>query len=205
MKGTRLNCLCEPITSHGWLQLPLSVRSYEGGEEWSIRLFQVGRDEDVLLSWRLVQPPPADPLLQGQSELVASFQAIAESPDMQAFMIWRGQQAIMQLDVVNANTPLAELYIPVEGSFLLYIKNCVSALKIELVKALSMALPFFFQFPEVESLYAICEPDAMNRISILSELGFVPVSLGQQDVIEVLALTRIDYLQKLANNSDNLN
>lgn len=193
MADTTMYRLCQPITQTGWIKLPLSNWLDKQGIEWTLRLFQPEDDVDILQAWTLLGPFRKHGGISGRDLLIDAYRDIARCDDMQAFMIWHDRLPIAQIEVVDANQPLAEVYIPEEGAYVVYITNSLQLREDSLVTAIALALRFFFQFPELKALYL---PDVRlepAQRDALFELGFIRTTLGAQGSAEVMTLERSEY------------
>lgn len=190
MQQSGLIRLCEPLKTGG-VFLPGPGDPIFGTEpNWQIHLFRVSMDEQILVQWKAGQEWRGHGQASYGAFLSDSFEEIAASEHMQAFVVWNGVQPVLQIDVVNANSFLAEIVIPFEGAYLLYIKYGALTGLSEFTQGLSVAMEFFLQFPEVTALYAVVEADEISLIEGLVEAGFNPMKGDPMDLKQLMVYLR---------------
>ncbi|WP_126248065.1 hypothetical protein [Chitinophaga rhizosphaerae] len=190
MESKRLNSLCQPLKPEEYYDYPSGIGTDNPYQKWKVSLFQIERDEWIILEWEGHNSGGSDELREEYLALVTSYQDIAERGDMQAFVVWKGAVAICQIDVVKAYSPLAQVTVPFPGAHLLYIKYSHSGSLIDLSDGLKNAAEAFLGFEEVSSLYAVLGNEEEVLKGALAAAGFRNASVGSSDGRCLMALGR---------------
>lgn len=191
MNRWALQRLCEPITTR-WYSMPVERHFDDTGSfEWALRLFQVARDEKILLEWRNKSNHNVITIGPDKDALEESFELIRDSKDQQAFVVWKNEFPVVQIDVQNANNPLGEVCVPFDGAYAVLVKFPDKSEREDLKTSLLIATKYFFTFEEVVELYMPIADTLEEFITVALECGFGEVWINENKGRRLFALGRV--------------